>query len=127
MSSIGASAGASRLASCSNLAGGRARGPDPLGRSYQTYASSSDPGGNGWLLQEIKTRLPDREWAARTAHISSRAPCFMRPPSITILSPPTSRHSLPLPARKSRSARRTRGRSPWAPEVRLPTSALHIR
>ena len=32
------------------------------GRSYFTYASFSDPDGNGWLLQEIKTRLPGREW-----------------------------------------------------------------
>jgi hypothetical protein len=31
-------------------------------RSYQTYASFSDPDGNGWLLQEIITRLPGREW-----------------------------------------------------------------
>ena len=45
-----------------HLAGGRAPGPDPEGRSYQTYASFSDPDGNGWLLQEIKTRLPGREW-----------------------------------------------------------------
>ncbi len=35
---------------------------DPEGRSYQTYAAFSDPDGNGWLLQEIKTRLPGREW-----------------------------------------------------------------
>lgn len=39
---------------------GRAPGPDPQGRSYQTYASFSDPDGNGWLLQEVKTRLPGR-------------------------------------------------------------------
>lgn len=45
-----------------HLAGGRVPGPDPQGRSYQTYASYSDPDGNGWLLQEIKTRLPGREW-----------------------------------------------------------------
>jgi catechol 2,3-dioxygenase-like lactoylglutathione lyase family enzyme len=32
------------------------------GRSYVTYASFSDPDGNGWLLQEIETRLPGREW-----------------------------------------------------------------
>jgi catechol 2,3-dioxygenase-like lactoylglutathione lyase family enzyme len=37
-------------------------GPDPEGRSYFTYASFSDPDGNGWLLQEVKTRLPGREW-----------------------------------------------------------------
>jgi catechol 2,3-dioxygenase-like lactoylglutathione lyase family enzyme len=45
-----------------HLEGGRVPGPDPQRRSYQTYASFSDPDGNGWLLQEIKTRLPGREW-----------------------------------------------------------------
>ena len=45
-----------------HLDGGPVPGPDPQGRSYQTYASFSDPDGNGWLLQEIKTRLPGREW-----------------------------------------------------------------
>ena len=45
-----------------HLAGGRVPGPDPQGRSYQTYAAFSDPDGNGWLLQEITTRLPGREW-----------------------------------------------------------------
>ena len=45
-----------------HLAGGRVAGRDPQGRSYQTYASFSDPDGNGWLLQEITTRLPGREW-----------------------------------------------------------------
>jgi len=39
---------------------GRAPGPDPQGRSYGSYASFSDPDGNVWLLQEIKTRLPGR-------------------------------------------------------------------
>jgi catechol 2,3-dioxygenase-like lactoylglutathione lyase family enzyme len=38
-------------------------GPDPERRSYLTYASFSDPDGNGWLLQEVKTRPPGREWA----------------------------------------------------------------
>jgi catechol 2,3-dioxygenase-like lactoylglutathione lyase family enzyme len=45
-----------------HLAGGRVPGRDPQNRSYQTYASFSDPDGNEWLLQEIKTRLPGREW-----------------------------------------------------------------
>jgi catechol 2,3-dioxygenase-like lactoylglutathione lyase family enzyme len=47
-----------------HLAGGRVPGRDPENRSYQTYASFSDPDGNEWLLQEIKTRLPGREWEA---------------------------------------------------------------
>ena len=46
-----------------HLDGGPVPGPDPEGRSYQTYASFSDPDGNAWLLQEIKTRLPGRTWA----------------------------------------------------------------
>jgi catechol 2,3-dioxygenase-like lactoylglutathione lyase family enzyme len=36
-------------------------GPDPQRRSYLTYASFSDPDGNGWLLQEINERPPGRE------------------------------------------------------------------
>jgi len=39
---------------------GRLPGADPEGRSYRSYASFSDPDGNGWLLQEVKTRLPGR-------------------------------------------------------------------
>jgi catechol 2,3-dioxygenase-like lactoylglutathione lyase family enzyme len=35
-------------------------GPSPEGQSYRSFASFSDPDGNGWLLQEIKTRLPGR-------------------------------------------------------------------
>jgi len=45
-----------------HLAGGRVPGRDPENRSYQSYASFSDPDGNEWLLQEITTRLPGREW-----------------------------------------------------------------
>ena len=40
----------------------RVGGPDPQGRSYYSFASFEDPDGNGWLLQEIQTRLPGREW-----------------------------------------------------------------
>ena len=45
-----------------HLAGGRVAGRDPQGRSYQSYASFCDPDGNEWLLQEITSRLPGREW-----------------------------------------------------------------
>jgi catechol 2,3-dioxygenase-like lactoylglutathione lyase family enzyme len=38
------------------------RPPGLEGRSYFAYASFKDPDGNGWLLQEITTRLPGREW-----------------------------------------------------------------
>ncbi|ODH02324.1 bleomycin resistance protein [Nostoc sp. KVJ20] len=40
----------------------RVGGRDPQGRSYFSFASFEDPDGNGWLLQEIKERLPVREW-----------------------------------------------------------------
>jgi catechol 2,3-dioxygenase-like lactoylglutathione lyase family enzyme len=38
----------------------RVSGPDPDHRSYRSYASFSDPDGNGWLLQEVTTRFPGR-------------------------------------------------------------------
>jgi catechol 2,3-dioxygenase-like lactoylglutathione lyase family enzyme len=38
----------------------RVPGPDPNRASYGSFAAFSDPDGNGWLLQEIKTRLPGR-------------------------------------------------------------------
>ena len=39
---------------------GRLSGPAPDRTSYRTFASFSDPDGNTWLLQEIRTRLPGR-------------------------------------------------------------------
>ncbi|MFL5994273.1 MAG: VOC family protein [Streptomyces sp.] len=38
----------------------RVPGPDPQRGSYGSFLSFSDPDGNGWLLQEITTRLPGR-------------------------------------------------------------------
>jgi len=38
----------------------RVNGLDPEHSSYRSFASFSDPDGNGWLLQEITTRLPGR-------------------------------------------------------------------
>jgi predicted enzyme related to lactoylglutathione lyase len=43
-----------------SIGGTRVEGTDPDGRSYGSYATFSDPDGNTWLLQEIKTRLPGR-------------------------------------------------------------------
>jgi catechol 2,3-dioxygenase-like lactoylglutathione lyase family enzyme len=40
----------------------RVAGRDPEGRSYFSFVSFEDPDGNSWLLQEISTRLPGREW-----------------------------------------------------------------
>ncbi len=39
---------------------GRVSGPAPGHADYGSFAAFSDPDGNGWLLQEIKARLPGR-------------------------------------------------------------------
>jgi len=57
---IGRGADVSELFHYSGPKRARLPGPDPEGRSYRTFASFSDPDGNSWLLQEIKTRLPGR-------------------------------------------------------------------
>ena len=49
---------------------GRVSGPGPDGGSYRTFATWSDPDGNGWLMQEITTRLPGRIDAQGTAFAS---------------------------------------------------------
>jgi catechol 2,3-dioxygenase-like lactoylglutathione lyase family enzyme len=38
----------------------RISGPDPKRGSYRSFASFRDPDGNGWLFQEVTTRLPGR-------------------------------------------------------------------
>jgi catechol 2,3-dioxygenase-like lactoylglutathione lyase family enzyme len=38
----------------------RVPGRDPENRSYGSYASFTDPDGNGWLLQEITQRIAGR-------------------------------------------------------------------
>ena len=50
----------------------RVSGPDPEHRSYRSFASFQDPDGNGWLLQEITTRLPGRIDPAATSFGSAR-------------------------------------------------------
>ena len=46
---------------------GRVKGPSPDHATYGSFATFSDPDGNGWLLQEITTRLPGRVDAAATS------------------------------------------------------------
>ncbi|HKR12289.1 MAG TPA: VOC family protein [Pyrinomonadaceae bacterium] len=50
----------------------RVPGRDPQGRSYFSFASFEDPDGNAWLLQEISTRLPGRDWK-RTTDVATLA------------------------------------------------------
>jgi catechol 2,3-dioxygenase-like lactoylglutathione lyase family enzyme len=48
----------------------RVSGADPMRGSYGSFAAFSDPDGNGWLFQEVTTRLPGR--------ISPRRPIWRR-------------------------------------------------
>jgi catechol 2,3-dioxygenase-like lactoylglutathione lyase family enzyme len=50
---------------------GRLSGPATDHASYSSFATFSDPDGNGWLLQEVTTRLPGRIDAAETAFAST--------------------------------------------------------
>jgi catechol 2,3-dioxygenase-like lactoylglutathione lyase family enzyme len=49
----------------------RVKGPDPAHNSYRSFASFSDPDGNGWLFQEITTRLPGRIDSSATTFASA--------------------------------------------------------
>jgi len=49
----------------------RVSGPDPDGGSYRSFASFSDPDGNGWLFQEVTTRLAGRIDSAATTFASA--------------------------------------------------------
>ena len=50
---------------------GRINGPAPNHNSYSSFATFSDPDGNGWLFQEITTRLPGRVDSATTSFASA--------------------------------------------------------
>jgi len=49
----------------------RVSGPDSEHRSYRSFASFQDPDGNGWLFQELTTRLPGRIDSAATSFASA--------------------------------------------------------
>jgi hypothetical protein len=50
---------------------GRVSGPAADHASYSSFATFRDPDGNGWLLQEVTTRLPGRVDAAQTVFASA--------------------------------------------------------
>jgi len=50
---------------------GRVSGPEGDHGSYRSFATFSDPDGNGWLLQELTTRLPGRIEPTETAFASA--------------------------------------------------------
>ena len=50
---------------------GRVPGPDPNRSSYFSFASFSDPDGNGWLLQEVTARFPGRGLSLDVASVTA--------------------------------------------------------
>jgi catechol 2,3-dioxygenase-like lactoylglutathione lyase family enzyme len=48
----------------------RVSGPADDNASYSSFATFSDPDGNGWLLQEVTTRLPGRSDGTVTSYAS---------------------------------------------------------
>jgi catechol 2,3-dioxygenase-like lactoylglutathione lyase family enzyme len=52
--------------------GARVSGPHPEHLSYYSFVSFSDPDGNGWLLQEVTTRLPGRVAGGTTTYTSAQ-------------------------------------------------------
>jgi hypothetical protein len=49
----------------------RTGGPEPERRCYRSFASFSDPDGNGWLFQEVTMRLAGRVDPATTTYASA--------------------------------------------------------
>ncbi len=49
----------------------RVSGPDPEHRTYRSFASFHDPDGNGWLFQELTSRLPGRIDSSATTFAST--------------------------------------------------------
>jgi catechol 2,3-dioxygenase-like lactoylglutathione lyase family enzyme len=49
----------------------RVSGPDEQHGSYRSFASFRDPDGNGWLFQEVTTRLPGRIDSTTTTFAST--------------------------------------------------------
>lgn len=54
-----------------NDTGGRVSGPAPDRASYRSFVTFSDPDGNGWLLQQVTTRLPGRMDNGEAAYASA--------------------------------------------------------
>ncbi|ALP68063.1 VOC family protein [Paraburkholderia caribensis] len=51
---------------------GRLSGPHPSRATYGSFASFSDPDGNGWVFQEVTARLPGRVEAGDTRFGSAK-------------------------------------------------------
>ena len=92
---------------------GRLSGPAPDHDSYGSFDTFSDPDRNGWLLQEVTTRLPGRIEAAETTFASTAdlASALRRgPPTASTRSAPgnatrTGPTGTPTTWRASRAAR----------------------
>jgi len=60
-------------------------GPNPQRKSYASYASSSDPDGNGWVFQEVTARLTghieegDKSFTPELTNVVRRAEAIEHP------------------------------------------------
>lgn len=54
-----------------NTPDGRGNGPAPDRATYNSLAAFTDPDGNGWLLQEVTSRLPGRVDPGATTYASA--------------------------------------------------------
>jgi catechol 2,3-dioxygenase-like lactoylglutathione lyase family enzyme len=70
----------------------RVPGRDPESRSYLSFASFADPDGNSWLLQEITSRLPGREWKSGRAQSGARSAALTDVPALAQLLHETAEH-----------------------------------
>ncbi len=84
----------------------RVSGPDPEHRSYRSFASFSDPDGNGWLLQEITSRSVRR--AISRARFGVRRPLTASTRNAPASETPTGRIGMPSTWSQSRPARSCR-------------------
>ena len=105
---------------------GRVPGPDPQGHSYFSFASFSDPDGNGWLLQEIKARLPGRGFGVDVASLTE----LLREAELHHgkFEPTAPKHhwsGFTPPTSSRASAARLPRRQPKTPRATSPTPSLH--
>ena len=83
----------------------RVSGPDPNRSSYRSYESFRDPDGNGWVLQEVTTRLPGHMPPETTRWHTVNMRCASDKPTLT---GPTGTRITSCASRPARSCRNRR-------------------
>jgi catechol 2,3-dioxygenase-like lactoylglutathione lyase family enzyme len=111
----------------------RVSGPDSEHRSYRSYASFSDPDGNGWLFQEVTVRLPGRVDAGDTTFTSptelarARTASTRSGPASEMRTGPTGTHSTSSGSRPANSCLHKCSASAPRPLLRSILFSAHYR